>query len=103
MTNNKFKLLALSLLIDGLGIVTSSYIIPVLGDFGDIVWAPFAGWLMTRMYKGNIGKAAGIFTLIEEAIPGLDIIPTFTIMWIYTHVFKKQKTTEEDIIDVDVN
>ncbi len=99
MVDNKYKKLGLSLLFDGLGMIT--YVIPGIGEFGDIVWAPLAGWLMTRMYKGNLGKAAGIFTLIEEALPGFDVIPTFTIMWIYTYVFKKEKV--EDIIDIDVD
>jgi len=98
MTKSKFKILAISILMDVLGIVTSSYVFPVLGDLGDVVWAPFAAWMMTRLYKGNIGKAAGLFALIEEAVPGLDIIPTFTIMWLYTYVIKKQKT--EDVVDV---
>lgn len=99
MVNEKYKKLGLSLLFDGLGMVT--YIIPGIGEFGDVVWAPLAGWLMTKMYKGNVGKAAGVFTLIEEALPGFDIIPTFTIMWLYTYVVKKEEA--KDIIDVDVS
>ncbi|MBQ4819108.1 hypothetical protein [Aquimarina sp. MMG016] len=97
MTDNKYKKLGLSLLFDGLGM--ASYIIPGIGEFADILWAPLSGWLMTRMYKGNIGKAAGAITFIEEALPGLDIIPTFTIMWVYTYVLKKKEVKE--IIDID--
>ncbi|WP_034229418.1 hypothetical protein [Aquimarina pacifica] len=99
MVKDKYKKLALSLFFDALGMVT--FIIPGVGEFADIVWAPLAAWLMTRMYKGNVGKAAGVFTLIEEALPGMDVIPTFTIMWLYTHVFKKEKV--EEIIDVDIS
>ncbi|KAA1246160.1 hypothetical protein [Aquimarina sp. RZ0] len=98
MANGKYKTLGVSILFDIVGIVTSSYVIPIIGDLGDVVWAPLAGWLMTRMYKGNVGKAAGIITFIEEAIPGLDFIPTFTIMWIYTHVFKKKSA--KDVIEI---
>jgi len=97
MTNNKYKALGLSVLFDALGM--ASYIIPGVGELSDIIWAPLAGWLMTKMYKGNVGKAAGVFTFIEEAIPGLDFIPTFTIMWVYTYVFKKEKI--KDFIEVD--
>ncbi|WP_109301106.1 hypothetical protein [Aquimarina sp. AU474] len=99
MAKDKYKKLALSLLFDALGMVT--FIIPMVGEFGDVIWAPLAGWLMTRMYKGNIGKAAGVFTFIEEALPGFDVIPTFTIMWVYTYVIKKEKV--KDIIDVDIS
>ncbi|WP_103863931.1 hypothetical protein [Aquimarina sp. I32.4] len=99
MVKDKYKKLGLSILFDGLGMVT--YLFPGIGEFGDVVWAPLAGWLMTRMYKGNVGKAAGVFTLVEEALPGLDVIPTFTIMWVYTYVVKKEKV--KDIIDIDVS
>lgn len=85
--DNKYKKLLLSLVLDGIGML--SFAIPFIGEFSDIIWAPIAGWLMTKMYKGKIGQGAGIITFIEEIIPGLDVIPTFTIMWLYTYVFKK--------------
>ena len=50
------------------------------------------------MYKGQTGKIAGTFSFIEEIIPGLDIIPTFTITWFYVYVFKSK--TQESIIEV---
>lgn len=90
MTNtqdNKFRNLFLGMLFDAMGMV--SYVIPGIGEFSDIIWAPFSGWLMTRLYKGKIGQAAGLITFVEELIPGLDVIPSFTIMWFYTYVFKK--------------
>jgi len=97
MAKDKYKKLGLSILFDGIGML--SYIFPPVTEFMDIGWAPLSAWLMTKMYKGNVGKAAGIFTLVEEALPGMDVIPTFTIMWIYTYVVKKEKTDE--VIDVD--
>ncbi len=99
MTKETYKKLGLSILFDIIGVITSSFIIPIIGDLGDVVWAPLAAILMTKMYKGNVGKAAGVFTFIEEAIPGLDFIPSFTIMWVYTYVIKKKKV--EDVIEVD--
>ena len=60
--------------------------------FIDIIWATLSGYLMTKLYKGKEGKIAGVISFIEEAIPGLDIIPTFTIMWLYTYVFKTKET-----------
>ena len=93
----KFRNLFLGLLFDAIGML--SFLIPGIGEFSDVIWAPIAGWLMTRIYKGKAGQAAGIITFIEELIPGLDIIPTFTIMWLYTYVFKGAKATT--VIDVD--
>ncbi|GAA4951166.1 hypothetical protein GCM10023314_25630 [Algibacter agarivorans] len=84
---NKYIKLVLGIALDAVGYV--SFFIPGIGEFTDIVWAPVSGWLMTKLYKGKPGKIAGVVTFIEEALPGFDVIPTFTLMWIYTHVFKK--------------
>lgn len=85
---NKYTLLAIGLLMDSLGILTSSWVIPAFGDFADIAWAPLSAWIMTRMYKGTAGKVAGVVNFIEEIIPFVDIVPSFTLMWLYTFVFK---------------
>ncbi len=96
----KYQKLGLSILFDAIGM--TSYLIPGIGELTDIIWAPISGFLMTRMYKGNIGKAAGIFTLFEEAMPAIDIIPSFSLMWLYTYVLKKEEK-EPKIIDIDAN
>jgi hypothetical protein len=88
---SKNKKLVLSILLDAIGMI----------PFTDIVWAPISAYLMTKLYKGNKGKFAGIFAFIEEIIPGTDFIPSFTIMWLYTYVFSSEKKTEETIIDVN--
>lgn len=86
---NKYKKLLIGIILDALGYV--SFFIPGVGEFSDIVWAPVSGWLMTKLYKGKPGKIAGVIAFVEEALPGLDVIPTFTLMWIYTYIFKKEK------------
>ncbi len=91
-TGSKIKYLLLGLLFDGIGML--SFTIPGIGEFSDVIWAPVAAWLMTRMYKGRIGQIAGIVTFIEELVPGLDIVPGFTLMWIYTFVLSGKKTKE---------
>ncbi|WP_299109605.1 hypothetical protein [uncultured Winogradskyella sp.] len=83
----KYQILLLGLLFDALGFV--SFIIPGVGEFSDIIWAPVSAWLMTKLYAGKAGKIAGVITFVEEALPGFDVIPTFTLMWIYTFVIKK--------------
>lgn len=83
---NKYKKLILSLIFDALGYVT--FVIPFIGEFGDVIWAPASAYLMTRLYKGKTGKIAAVISFIEEAMPGLDVIPTFTLMWLYTYVYK---------------
>ncbi len=91
-TGSKIKYLLLGLLFDGIGML--SFTIPGIGEFSDVIWAPVAAWLMTRMYKGRIGQIAGIVTFIEELVPGLDIVPGFTLMWIYTFLLSGKKTKE---------
>ncbi len=87
MKEQRIKYLFLGLLFDGIGML--SFLIPGIGEFSDVIWAPLAAWLMTRMYKGRSGQIAGVVTFIEELVPGLDIIPSFTLMWLYTYVFSK--------------
>ncbi len=87
---NKFTILFLSLLFDGIGMI--SYTILGFGEATDAVWAPISAWLMTKLYKGKEGKIAGVITFIEEAIPGIDIIPTFTLMWIYTYIISNKSS-----------
>ncbi|MDX1362924.1 hypothetical protein [Arenibacter latericius] len=87
--NNKNKNLLLGILFDAIGMI--SFVIPGIGEFSDIIWAPIAGWLMTRMYKGSMGRAAAVVAFIEELSPGLDFIPSFTLMWCYTYLIKPSK------------
>ena len=82
----KYKKLALSILFDALGYV--SFIIPGFGEFTDIIWAPVSAWLLMKMYKGNTGKIAAVISFVEEILPGFDVVPTFTLTWIYTYIFK---------------
>lgn len=87
--NNKYKKLVLSIILDIIGLIPIPFI--------DVAWAPLSGYLMTKMYKGKEGKIAGIITFIEEIFP-FDIIPTFTIMWVYSYIIKKEKV--DKIIDL---
>lgn len=87
--NTKYTKLAVGILFDIIGCM--SYLLPGIGEFTDIIWAPISAWLMTKMYSGKKGKVAAVISFIEEAIPGLDIIPSFTLMWVYTYVFSASK------------
>jgi len=86
---NKFGLLALSLLFDAIGML--SFAVPGIGEFSDVIWAPVSALLIYKMFKGVEGKIGGMVSFLEEIIPGLDIIPTFTLTWIYKYVIKKGK------------
>jgi hypothetical protein len=87
--SDKNRNLILGILFDAIGML--SFTIPFLGEFSDVVWAPIAGFLMTQMYKGTVGKVGGIFAFLEEIIPFTDFIPSFTLTWIYNYWIKKEK------------
>lgn len=97
MFKSKRSKLIFGIIFDLIGM--ASYIIPGLGETTDLGWAPIAGFLMTRMYPGKTGVAAGIIATVEELVPGLDIIPTFTITWMYIYLIKKEDV--EQVIEVE--
>ena len=90
---SKNKKLVFGIVLDAFGYL--SFIFPLI----DIVWAPLSGYLMTKLYKGKPGKIAGIITFIEEALPFVDVVPTFTLMRLYSYVFSKKP--KETTIEVE--
>lgn len=86
----KYQKLLLGIVFDAVGFV--SFFVPGIGEFSDVIWAPISAWLMTKLYKGKTGKIAAVITFIEEALPVVDVIPTFTLMWVYTYLIKSEKT-----------
>ena len=85
----KNKLLVKSLMYDAIGMASTS--IPLVGPFLDLLWAPYAAKQMSAMYPGKKGKLASVLVFLEEILPFTDVIPTFTLMWLYTYVWKKQE------------
>jgi hypothetical protein len=78
--------LAACLLMDFLGFATFG--IPFIGEFLDILWAPVSALIFWKMFGFRKGFVGGIVNFIEELMPGLDFIPTFTIMWLLQY-FKR--------------
>ena len=80
--------LAACILMDVLGYAT--FAVPVLGEFLDILWAPLSAMIFFRMFGGTKGMIGGAFNFVEEILPGLDFIPTFTIAWALQY-FRRKK------------
>lgn len=95
----KNKIFVKSIVYDVIGMATLA--IPVVGPFLDIIWAPYAAKQMSEMYPGRNGKIASVFVFIEEILPFTDVIPTFTLMWLYTYVWKKEREPKGRIIEVE--
>ncbi|CAM4033217.1 hypothetical protein [Gillisia hiemivivida] len=100
MKTLKNKLLIKGLMYDAIGMVTMA--IPLVGPFLDIAWAPFAANKMSEMYPGKKGKIASVLVFIEEILPFTDVIPTFTLMWFYTFVWKKESIQEEYVMEAEI-
>ena len=98
MEKSKFRLLRSGIVLDAIGMLTM--FIPIVGPLLDILWAPYAAKKMSEMYKGKEGKIASIIVFVEEVLPVTDVIPTFTLMWLYTFVWKAQKSSSPQAIKV---
>jgi hypothetical protein len=71
--------LGFCLLMDLAGMLT--FILPGLGEFADIVWAPISGFIFYKLFGGRMGLIGGVLNFLEEIIPFTDFIPSFTIAW----------------------
>jgi hypothetical protein len=74
------KSLTFCLFMDLIGYAT--YSIPLLGEFGDLVWAPLSAIIFYKTFGGWKGAFGGVFNFAEEILPFTDFIPSFTIMWV---------------------
>ena len=81
--------LLLCIILDAIGCL--SYVLPVLGEFFDVIWAPVSAVLLYMIFKGKKGMAGAIVDFVEELLPGTDFIPTFTLMWLYVYFFERRK------------
>src|SRR5688572_24107672 len=82
--------LAFCILMDLIGY--ASFAIPVLGEVIDLVWAPVSALIYMKLFGFKKGFLGGMFNFVEELLPGLDIIPTFTITWFIQYAKRKNTT-----------
>jgi hypothetical protein len=68
------------IIMDALGCAT--YLIPGLGEWFDVGFAPISAIIYFVAFKGVRGMVGGSVNFLEELLPGTDIIPTFTITWL---------------------
>ncbi|KAL7479354.1 hypothetical protein ACHAW6_005088 [Cyclotella cf. meneghiniana] len=70
--------LIVSLTIDFIG--SASYLLPIVGEGFDVVWAPISMVLIGAMYDVS-SPALKYFALMEELLPFTDIVPSATLGW----------------------
>jgi hypothetical protein len=59
----------------------TSFAIPGLAEFSDIIWAPVSALIFLKAFGGRMGEIGSMLNFIEEALPFTDFIPSFTIAW----------------------
>lgn len=72
-----------------------SFTIPVLGEFADIIWAPFSAFIFYKLFGGKKGMIGAVFNFVEELLPGFDFIPSFTIMFLIQRAVQSKKSTNQ--------
>ncbi len=86
--NKQQTSLLFCLAMDAVGYAT--YALPVLGEFGDIVWAPVSAFIFFKTFGGWKGAFGSAFNFVEELLPGFDFIPSFTLMWAWNYLGAKK-------------
>lgn len=88
----KSRHLGISIVLDLLGMFT--YTIPIIGELGDIIYAPIYGISIFMMYRLRVGSAAlgGVAGFTEEILPWTDFVPSALIMWTYHYHLRHDST-----------
>ncbi len=79
--------LLLCIIMDLIGM--ASFLIPALGEWSDLVWAPLSAYIFYQTFGGLGGAIGGGISFLEELIPFSDVIPTFTIAWYIQNILHK--------------
>lgn len=90
MFQNKYLRLTLGIIFDLMG--SATFLVPIVSEPFDVLWAPISAFILLQMYPNRTGKIAATLNFIEELLPFFDIIPTFTLTWLYTYVWNKETT-----------
>jgi hypothetical protein len=65
----------------------ASYLLPFLGEWFDLAWAPISAAVFYFKFGGKSAFFGSILNFVEELLPYTDIIPTFTL----TYVWEKRR------------
>jgi hypothetical protein len=87
----KYTKLIAAIIIDLIG--NASYFLPVVGEGADIVWGLLSGGILMSALFPNHKKGAAI-NVVEEILPGTDIVPTASILWLIDYMINNKKTFE---------
>lgn len=92
--NKQQPSLLFCLVMDAVGYTT--YAVPFLGEFADVLWAPVSAVIFYRTFGGLKGTFGSLFNFAEELLPWTDFVPSFTLMWVWNY-FSRKKAIETPI------
>ncbi len=69
----------------------ASYLVPGLGEETDIIWAPISAIIFYFAFGKRKAIYGALFNFVEEILPFTDIIPTFTIAWLWQKYFAQKE------------
>lgn len=80
-----------------------SFAVPVVGEITDIIWAPVSALVFFFAFgRKKFGLNGAVFSFIEEIMPGLDFIPTFTIAWFVKQATASKASLAGNIVPAEV-
>lgn len=93
-SREKYLKLVGCIIIDGIGYL--SYLLPVFGEISDVIWAPISAISIFALFPKQ--KLFAVGGLVEELLPGADIVPTATIAWINWYI-RHEKNAKNQYVD----
>mmetsp|Transcript_6257 Transcript_6257/g.9089 ORF Transcript_6257/g.9089 Transcript_6257/m.9089 type:complete len:441 (+) Transcript_6257:39-1361(+) len=99
LPNDMIGKLVTSLLIDFVG--SSSYLLPVVGEAFDLIWAPTQTVLICAMYDSNMPSLKYI-SFLEEIIPFTDALPSATLGWVKQYSTKLLEESRKKVNELAV-
>lgn len=68
------------------------YLLPVIGELGDIIWAPIqAAIIFSMVGYERIGMGFVVGGFLEEILPWTDFVPSVTLAWIYKAIEARRR------------
>ena len=84
---NKKPTLVFCLLMDALG--SATYLLPTFGEWFDVLWAPLSAFIFYWSFGGKVGRIGSLINFTEEILPFTDLVPTFTLGYLFNRFYKK--------------
>ncbi|MBK6331912.1 MAG: hypothetical protein IPF62_16005 [Bacteroidetes bacterium] len=80
----------------------ASLLLPALGEWSDLIWAPLSAYIFYKSFGSIGGLLGGAFSFLEEIIPFTDLIPTFTLAWFIQQQNTDKRKSNLNIEDAEI-